>query len=67
MDEMDVLLEEKSEKKFKDFFEDFKTATLEPLNNKKLANKDYVWRIKNRGRFRLDDYGHTDWSKFSDL
>ncbi len=51
MDEMDVVLEEKSEKKFKDFFEDFKTASLEPFNNKKLANKDYIWRIKNRGRF----------------
>lgn len=32
-------------------FHDFRVADLEPLDNKSLANKDYQWRIKNRGIF----------------
>jgi len=41
----------KSPKSFNDFYRHFKPATLEPLDNKRLANRDYIWRLENRGRF----------------
>lgn len=51
MDETDSVLEKKSAQSFNDLYQHFKPTTLESLDNKGLANKDYVWRIKNRGIF----------------
>src|SRR5476649_2712954 len=53
MDERNSVLteNEKPTKNFNDFYQDFKPATLEALDSVSLANKDYNWRIKNRGIF----------------
>ena len=50
-DEMDTALVQKQAQDFKNLYQHFKPVTLESLDNKGLANKDYHWRIKNRGIF----------------
>jgi hypothetical protein len=51
MDTISSIDQEKTTKSFNDFYKDFKPASLELLDNRGLANKDYHWRIKNRGLF----------------
>lgn len=51
MDTTNSVANENTTKSFNDFYQDFKPASFELLDNRGLANKDYHWRIKHRGLF----------------
>jgi hypothetical protein len=48
---MDDVQTKTQETEFSELVRRFRPDSLEPYNNKDLANKDYKWRIKNRGVF----------------